>query len=339
MLILALSLPHSSQASQPKSPFGHIAVYVIYGSSTPRSPIADVEVRVFGTAMSGKTDSSGTCMLDSVPAGEQVVMLSYGDASQQALLVEVTPGETAQTGTTMYPPPPKFLVGTVRDSLTRKAIAGASVSLEGAGLWAGFGPFSSTTDSSGRYSIAVESVPLFNPPMWFRAAARHPGYVRTAEIFEGSEDVMSRAPDSSRIDFALLDTNRAALVGRVTLGASGTPLYDADVIAPELAWTALPYASQTGTDGRYELLLGPGQYPIVVGCEGFRSQLCSLVVAPGSPTHRDFKLWPDSSGVNGLGHLSVAVAAGPAWHPPEVVSRIRARLGTAYAKWSPRGDR
>ncbi len=239
-----------SVVKEPTGITGCISVGVIYGSHTPRSPISDVQVTLHDDDRTWFTGRDGNCFLDSVPAGEHAVLLSHISAAPQALIAVVRPGDTACVGTTMYPPPPKYLCGTVRDKATGNPIPGATVRMEGDSEWE-FGPFSASCDSLGKYCVAVESVSL-HPPMWFTYFADHPGYLVTFKHEPGVGYDDGEPPDTQWIHFDLIDTCRSAIVGRVTDGMTGLPLYRAYVSASFPPGSdRYPDYSRTDLDGTY----------------------------------------------------------------------------------------
>jgi hypothetical protein len=319
---------------------GCVAVHVVYGTCTPRTGLAGVMVALHDDTRVWQTGKGGVCYLDSVPVGEHVVMLHYPDtslklteydwppAAPQARIAAVVAGDTVLVTATMYPAPPRYLTGVVLDSLTREPIEGATVRITGSGGWTGFGPFKGSSDSLGEFYVAVDSVSLSKPPMWFEYTVVHPGYVGFWETCPGG--AFPRR-------CILLDTNRSAVVGRVTDSLTGQPLPGTYVF---VSGSSYPYCNEFSTlaDGTYELLHSPGACTVSVSPWGYHGARRSVEVAPDHPTRVDFRLTRDErcygDDVDPDNGPAWSIAIMPARGAGSTDAKLRDLLGSAYTPWA-----
>ncbi len=171
------------------------------------------------------------------------------------------------------------LAGTVTDSGSGAAIAGATVSYSGMGP-AGSVTGNTTTDGSGRYSfpgIAVTSYTLT------AQASGYQGQSTTATVGGGS---------TTTKNFAL--TGQATqLSGTVTDASTGKPIAGATVSAGS-------GSAVTDAGGAYTISgLAPGTYTATATASGYASQSASVTLTTGSTTTQNFALAPNPGTITG----------------------------------------
>jgi len=171
------------------------------------------------------------------------------------------------------------LAGTVTDSGSGAAIAGATVSYSGMGP-AGSVTGNTTTDGTGRYSFPGIAVTSYSVTA---QASGHQGQSATATVGGGSTTTQN---------FAL--TGQATqLSGTVTDASTGNAIAGATVSAGS-------GSAVTDAGGAYTISgLAPGTYTATATASGYASQSASVTLTTGSTTTQNFALAPNPGTITG----------------------------------------
>jgi hypothetical protein len=171
------------------------------------------------------------------------------------------------------------LAGTVTDSASGAAIAGATVSYSGTGP---AGPVSgnTTTDGTGHYSVAGIAVTAYSMTA---QAAGYQSQSATATVGGGSTTTQN---------FAL--TGQATqLSGTVTDASTTKPIAGATVSAGS-------GSAVTDAGGAYTISgLAPGTYTATATASGYASQIASVALTAGNTTTQNFTLAPNPGTITG----------------------------------------
>ncbi|HQK92535.1 MAG TPA: carboxypeptidase regulatory-like domain-containing protein [Armatimonadota bacterium] len=191
-------------------------------------PLSGVTVTV--GSLSTVTDSLGHYELTNVPVGPQTLSFVKADYASGTAIVNVAENGQHEVNTTLYQVSVGTIAGTVVDSRTGTGIEGVSVFIAGQGL-------STTTDSSGAYTLA--NVPAGTHSLSFdRTGYRSETYAVTA-VDDGTtiQDVSLVAPAVGRVtglirdEFTTLAVSgaRVSIVGlgrEVTSDSAGVYLFE-----------------------------------------------------------------------------------------------------------------
>src|SRR6266550_1495810 len=171
------------------------------------------------------------------------------------------------------------LAGTVTDSGSGAAIAGATVSYSGMGP-AGSVTGNTTTDGTGRYSFPGIAVTSYSVTA---QASGHQGQSATATVGGGSTTTQN---------FAL--TGQATqLSGTVTDASTGNAIAGATVSAGS-------GSAVTDAGGAYTISgLAPGTYTATATASGYASQSASVTLTTGSTTTQNFALTRPNGAITG----------------------------------------
>ncbi len=241
-------------------------------------------VTVTAGSLSTTTDSQGRYELTNVPVGWQTLSFEKADYASATAIVDVAENGNHEVNTALYQVSVGTIAGTVVDSRTGTGIEGVSVFIAGQGL-------STTTDSSGTYTLA--NVPAGTHTLSFdRTGYRSETYAVTA-IDDGTtiQDVSLVAPAVGRVtgmvrdEFTTLAVSgtRVSIVGlgrEVISDSAGAYLFE-DVPAGTYAFTfrRSDYSDTTspslsvmaGVTSVYDALIRP----LLGRVEGFVLQLHS----------------------------------------------------------------
>jgi hypothetical protein len=243
-------------------------------------PLGGVQVTV-GTALSATTDPTGMFRLSEVPPGAYTVAYAaagYADASQT---VALSAGQQADLGTIRLTalPTTGIVTGTVTDSGHGQPIAGAQVTLTGAGNAA------AVTDSSGAYRLAA-------PPGPVTITASATGFLTAT----GSATL--QAGQTLNFSPGLLATaglppdyqppTTVILTGAVVDALTGQPLSGVSVSV-----TGGTLQSSTDPAGRFSLAdLPPGELALDVALAGYQGVHVSLTAPAGTADLGTIRLSP-----------------------------------------------
>ena len=171
------------------------------------------------------------------------------------------------------------LAGTVTDSGSGAAVAGATVSYSGTGP-AGPVSGSATTDGSGHYSVAGIAVTSYSMTA---QAGGYQSQSATATVGGGSMTTQNFA----------LTTQATRLSGTVTDASTSNPIAGATV-------SAGTGSAVTDASGAYTIDgLAPGTYTATATASGYASQSASVTLTAGSTTTQNFALAPNPGTITG----------------------------------------
>jgi len=209
-----------------------------------------VMVRSEGSDIMAVTDSSGECMVVSMPKKGGYLVVSrtgYLDLRQMWKPPARPMPDTIPVDLVLYANRPRVVVGRVFDAGTKLTIPGARVSVAGSGLTETAGP-------DGGYAFGQF------PPGLQTLDASSTGYPQQ------SLSIQVRAGDTSSVDLYLLDTaNVGSLRGTVFDAITGAPLAGAQVTVDGTGCTAV-----TDSTGGYSIENVPvGMNKVLVSREGY----------------------------------------------------------------------
>jgi len=182
------------------------------------------------------------------------------------------------------------VAGTVTDAATAAPIAGATVSYNGTGPDGHQVASSTTTDSTGHYSVAGIAVTSY------AMTAQATGYQSqsaTATVGGGSTTTQNFA----------LTAQTTRLSGTVTDASTSKPVAGATVSAGTASAT-------TDASGAYAITgLPPGTYTATATASGYASQSATVTLAAGTTTTQNFALAPNPGTITGT--VTDAATAAP----------------------------
>ena len=175
--------------------------------------------------------------------------------------------------------PSGSISGTVTDSVTNAAVAGASVTCTGTPTCTG-----TTTDSSGKYTLSSLAPGTYT----VQVAATGYGTLSAADtVTTGAAptDNFSLVPNAGSISGVVTDSVTNAVKSGASVSCTGTP-------------SCTP--TSTAGDGSYSLgSLTEGTYHVTVAATNYGSQTIDVTVGPGGTPTKNFALVPNSGTIRG----------------------------------------
>lgn len=244
----------------------------LYGRvSRGGQPVADARVFVGGRSGSaggsGRTDESGAYRVEGLEPGDYNVSVQPGSGGGRAVSKEVRIDGEASAD---FELPMASLFGFVVDGATKQPLADARVTAVPDGNAAGRTGYA-TTDSNGRF--AVEDV----EPGAYTLTLRRSSYQEARDSATATE----AGGDAGTIEM----TRGEGLALKVLDGIYQIPLRSANVRVRDGtgATVTSSWLSLDG-DGKGEISsLRPGRYSLVLGSNGYATQVLDGVVVPGAP--------------------------------------------------------
>jgi protocatechuate 3,4-dioxygenase beta subunit len=235
------------------------------------SPVAEARVFVSGkrggSSASGRSDESGSYRIEGLTPGDYTVNVQAASGGGRPVSKEIRiDGETSLD----VELPMARLFGIVVDGSTKQPLADARVTANldgGASSRAGF----ATSDSNGRFFVDdVE-------PGAYTLTLRRSGYQEASGKASATDD----GGDAGTIEM----TRGDGLELRVRDGIYQIPLRSANVRVKDGAGAVVlsTWLSLDG-DGKGEIAsLRPGRYTLVLGSNGYATQVLEGIVVPGAP--------------------------------------------------------
>jgi alpha-L-arabinofuranosidase len=245
------------------------------GTGIPGATVAD-------TSGMSTSDDDGIYVLPVLSEGSYTVTASAPGYASQSVTASVAPGATTTSDLTLVPDP-GTISGTVTDSVTAMAVAGATVS-DGA----------STTSTDGNGAYALNMLP-------------EGGYTITvsAPTYQAQSVAASVAPGATTMVNISLVADPGAITGTVTDALTGNAIPGA---------TISDGAGTTNTDGNGVYALSgitEGSYTITASASGYQAQGIIVSVAPSATATVNFSLVPEPGAISGTVMDSVTSNAIP----------------------------
>ncbi len=215
-----------------------------------KQALAGAMVRREGSDIMAVTDSTGRCMVVSVPKKGGMLLASrtgYFDLKLPWSPPARPVPDTVVVDLPLYSKGPRVVVGLVSDAGTKFAIAGALVSIAGTSL-------AESTRADGGFSFGSF------PPGLQRVEVSYLGLPKQ------SLSVVAKAGETTAVEIYLLDTtNVGSVEGTVFDAGTGKPVTGATVAVNGTGREAV-----TDSTGRYAIANVPvGLNKLLVSCEGY----------------------------------------------------------------------
>ena len=235
------------------------------------SPVADARVFVGGNrggfSASARTDESGSYRIEGIVPGDYTVTVQAAAGGGRAVSKEIRIDGEASLDVEL---PMARLFGIVVDGSTKQPLADARVTANPDGSASGRPGFA-TSDTNGRFFVDdVE-------PGAYTLTLRRSGYQEASDKASATDD----GGDAGTIEM----TRGEGLELRVRDGIYQIPLRSANVRVKDGAGATVTstWLSLDG-DGKGEVAsLRPGRYTLVLGSNGYATQVLEGVVVPGAP--------------------------------------------------------